>query len=362
MYRNHQLALAICAAALSGSGATAIAACAFDAAADGAVQLLPAGKFRATDGRPTECGAWLIDAAIAAQVIARAAERANKIVIDYEHQTILSEENGQPAPAAGWCKRLEWREGQGLFATDAEWTERAKAMLQAGEYKYISPVFEFDKATGAVVRILSVALTNYPGIDGMSEVLVRAAARMSHSNQESTQMSALLKALLSSLGLPETVTEADATAAVTALKTKAAKVDEQDTTIAALKAATPDPAKFVPIETMTALQTELATLRAKTNQNDVDATVAAALAEGKLLPAQEAWAKSLGAKDFAALKAFVDSAQPIAALAGQQSQGKPPVKGADAHGLTDVQLAICKNIGIAPADYKKSLDEGAETA
>ncbi|MGE1673772.1 phage protease [Pseudomonas aeruginosa] len=36
-------------------------------------------------------------------------------------------ENGQPAPAAGFFRALEWREGQGLFA-QVELTARAKAV------------------------------------------------------------------------------------------------------------------------------------------------------------------------------------------------------------------------------------------
>ena len=42
---------------------------------------------------------WRINAAIASAVM----ERFNgPRVIDYEHQTLHKEANGQPAPAAGW--------------------------------------------------------------------------------------------------------------------------------------------------------------------------------------------------------------------------------------------------------------------
>jgi len=138
------------------------------------VQLLPTGAFRARDGRPGGVSSWRIDWAIAQRVVERFQAFRNPRVIDYEHQTLNSAENGQPAPAAGWFNRLEWVEGVGLFAVDVIWTERATAMIRANEYRYISPVFRFDKKTGEVLEIINAALTNSPALDGMLEL---AAAR-----------------------------------------------------------------------------------------------------------------------------------------------------------------------------------------
>ncbi|WP_438805125.1 phage protease [Sodalis sp. (in: enterobacteria)] len=53
--------------------------------------------------------------------------------------------NGQPAPAAGWYSQLEWVEGLGLFAVDVEWTERARTLIAAGEYRFVSPLFQYDR-------------------------------------------------------------------------------------------------------------------------------------------------------------------------------------------------------------------------
>lgn len=144
----------------------------------GLVQLLPYGDFRSIDGRPTGVAAWRIDAGIAYEVIARAERRINDLVIDFEHQTHLAEKNGRPAPAAGWFKRVEWREGVGLFATDVRWTAAASAMIRAGEYKYLSPVFRFDARSGHVQEILSAALTNSPALDGMVAVALRRDHRV----------------------------------------------------------------------------------------------------------------------------------------------------------------------------------------
>jgi hypothetical protein len=90
--------------------------------------LLPAGRFTSVDGRPASiaaCSAWVCGSQQAQSVVALAAQQANPMVIDYEHQTLNSQQNGQPAPAAGWFKNLEWRDGQGLFATDVDWTPAA---------------------------------------------------------------------------------------------------------------------------------------------------------------------------------------------------------------------------------------------
>ena len=97
-------------------------------------------------------------------------------MIDYEHQTLNKATNGQPAPAAGWFKGLEWREGQGLFMVQIEWTERARAMISGGEYRYLSPVFGFDSQTGAVTYIHSVALTNDPALIGLADLAAATAA------------------------------------------------------------------------------------------------------------------------------------------------------------------------------------------
>jgi len=129
------------------------AACTVDYVRPNEIQLLPAGYFKAAiDSRPSDVpgGHWFIDATIAQNVISKVAARNNKLVIDYEHQTLNSEKNGQPAPAAGWFKHLEWREGVGLFAIDVQWTDAAKAHIQAGEYRFISAVFPYNNQTGAI--------------------------------------------------------------------------------------------------------------------------------------------------------------------------------------------------------------------
>ncbi len=91
------------------------------------IRLLPAGRFKAKDGRPAGLpDGWHLDDASAAQVIASAQAQQDQFLIDYEHQTLYSEDNGAKAPAAGWFSALEWRPGDGLYATDVAWTDYAQ--------------------------------------------------------------------------------------------------------------------------------------------------------------------------------------------------------------------------------------------
>lgn len=338
-----------------------LAACTFEVQPGGReIQLTPAGLFRARDGRPHDVPAWRIDAAIAARLIARVAARANPLVIDYEHQTLAAEQNGQPAPAAGWFKRLEWREGQGLFAVDVEWTEKAAQMIAAKEYRFISPVLSYDKRTGEVLDLHMAALTNYPAVDGMADLAARAAARFDLTPHHTTEETSTVdrEQLIALLGLATDATDEQIQQALTALKAKADQVGALQGEVAALKAQTPDPAKFVPVETVQAIQTELAALKSQITTKEIDDLVAAALADGRLLPAMENWARELGKKDVAALKSYIDAAQPIAALKCTQTGGKAP-QGGQAGELDEAALEVCKQMGVDPAEYKKTLAASA---
>ncbi|MGB6054037.1 MAG: phage protease [Burkholderiaceae bacterium] len=326
------------------------------------IQLLPAGRFKAVDGRPaTEaaCTEWVLDAENAAQLIAAAASRVNPSVIDYEHQTLLKEKNGQPAPAAGWFKTLEWREGVGLFATDVEWTPAAAQAIADGEYRFISPVIRYHRETGRVTGLVMAGLVNYAGIDGMQQASLAGATFFNDPEDEEQHMNKLLAALLAALGLDDKASEDKALAALNAFIAKSKEDADQVTAlsaqVAAAGTAAPDPAKFVPIETVTAMQAQLSALTTKVTGGEVDKVIETALAGGKLLPAQEKWARDLGAKDLAALKAFVETAPQIPALGGQQTQGKPPA-GKEGE-LTAEQLAVCSAMGLSAEDFKKTLAE-----
>lgn len=314
-------------------------------------RLIPAGRFKSADGSGRPAGipdGWLMTAALANRLIVAAALRANDYVIDYDHQTLYAEKNGQPAPAAGWFKSMEWRDGDGLYATGVRWTAAAAARIHAGEYRYISPMFLYA-ADGSVIALLPTALTNNPGLDGLTDFYT--AALSAYFPQEESPMKELLKAL----GLPETATEAEALAALSALRS--AHTGE----LAALSAKAPDPAQYVSVAVLSATQSELATTRAelvalKSTQHaaEVDKVVAAALTAGKLTPATEAWARELGQANLAALNTFITAAPVVVAPGKTQTGGDKPA-GVGGASLTDAQLAVCKATGVAPEDFAKTL-------
>lgn len=347
------------------SPTAAIAACIFEIQAEGpAIQLFPVGAFKARDGRPRDvaAGAWFIDAQVAQRLIAQAAARATDVVIDYEHQTLNSAENGLPAPAAAWFSGsgLEWREGQGLFATGVQWTDKASAMLAAREYRYLSPVFTYDKQTGEVLELLHVGLTNYPALDGMASLPALAAARFELAApgtacaEENPRVNR--EQLIALLGLSTDASDEDIQTALTALKADAGKTGELQQALAALKTERkPDPAKFAPIEVVESLKQDIAALKATQVEGEVGQLVEAGLEDGRLLPAQEEWARDLGKKDVAALKTYLEKTPAIAALKGQQTNRHQTATPSKVDELDAEALAVCKAMGVSPEDYLATL-------
>lgn len=321
-------------------------------------QLTPDGVFRARDGRPKNLPGWKLDAAIASRVLAKLRARKTPIVVDYEHQTLNADINGQPAPAAGWIdpQTIEYRAGLGLTAP-IEWTAKARAMIEAGEYRYLSPVLSYDPRTGEVLDLLHVALTNFPGLDGMAPVAALSGRFDLDPLPEDLPVNR--EELIKLLGLEATASDEQIQTGLAALKAKAEAADAKDAEIAALKArgpGKPDPAKYVPVETFEAFKAEFAALKCAQAAAEVDGLVARGIADGKLLPAQASWARELGMSNLAALKSYLDKTPAIAALKGMQSGGKPP-EGGDGNeaALDDVQLAVCRQMGVDPAEYRKTL-------
>ncbi|AUZ85856.1 phage protease [Methylophaga nitratireducenticrescens] len=334
----------------------AIAVCSSAPLDGNSLQLMPDGKFSAPRGSMLGLtGPWFIDDRIAAAAIARIRQYDNDIVIDYEHQTLKSAENGKPAPAAGWIKRdqIKWVAGKGLIATNVEWTAEAKAFIESGQYKYLSPVFAFNKSTGHVLDIRQVALTNDAAIDGMDEVLAAATAKfLPHHQQEENPMN---PALLKLLGLDKAATEDEVIAACKALQTDKVTLEQQladkDTALAAATAATPETATAVIKEQ----GEQIAALKARLDGNDVDTLIAAAKAEGKVTPAQEKWLEN---QPVDVVKSFVEAAAPIAALTQQQIDGKTNQFDKDGKAvLTEQQVAVCTSMGISQEDYVKQLEQ-----
>ncbi|MBI5334735.1 MAG: phage protease [Burkholderiales bacterium] len=356
----------------------AILAAALSLQAQAVVQILPAGEFAARDGRPGTGKAWrLNDAqgrALAAQLTAIAAKSA--FVIDYEHQSLRSAANGQPAPAAGWATAFEWREGLGLFATDVRWTEAAKARIEADEYRYISPVIQFDERTGTVLGVINAALVNTPALLGMAPVSQAAEAALAALSAQAAQSQTqedpsmnLLQLLIAALGLKAEATETEALSAIAALKNRAeaqpaipqalaaaleikadAPVDTAVASIAALKTRAAGGEQST-VATIAALQAQVAQLTASRHGEQVEQLVSQALKDGKLVPATAEWARNLGRTDLAALQTFL-AAAPALPVATPQSGGQAPA-GQQAAALSAEEQQVCTLLGLSADDYRK---------
>nr|WP_231555572.1 phage protease [Aeromonas dhakensis] len=320
---------------------------------DGWYQLLPVGPFKARDGRPFDVasGHWQLDGQIAAALIARAKALGQDILIDYDHQTLKVDQNGQPAPAAGWYNgdEIEWREGQGLFIKP-RWTERAAALVAAKEYRFLSAVFPYD-AQGRPLELRMTAITNDPGVVGMQALAALSAlpasslipiqpgqlATSSHVAQQEKSMNEHVIALLGKLGIQPGAdgqfTAEQGTAALAALDTlqaSAKKAPELEaalaaerTSLAALKAQSGgqvDLAQYVPVTTYHALVTQVAALTAQVDTTDAATLIKEARTAGKVVAAEEEYLTAYAAqKGVAALKALLEPRPAIAALTASQT-------------------------------------------
>lgn len=329
-----------------------------DGSAPKRIKLLPAGEFASNDGRPAAmedvtAKAWVLTPFAAVAVMNAFALRNVPMLIDYEHQTLAVEKNGRPNPAAGWVTALSFEPGEGLYG-DVTWTETAAAHLAKGEYRFISPVFSFDKSTGVVTDLLHVALTNTPGLDTSLlpalAALSQTFAPVSQPPEKKDPTTMNLQALIAILGLAATATENDVLASLSALK---ASTTAKDTEIAALKATAFDPAKHIPLEQHKIVADQLAALSAAQDSADRDGLVTAALSDARILPPQENYFRTL---PLAALKAYLKDAQPLAVLTGTQTGGKPPSTGAAAGGasLSADELAVCKAMGMTAEAFIKA--------
>ena len=228
------------------------------------IQILPAGvELRGRDGRTfrNPRPETLVEAFAA---------HAGPIAIDYEHAQHHLAPQGIEAPAAGWIEAVELRDGQ-LWGR-VEWTPKAKASIEAREYRFFSPEFAFAAASKDIVEILGGALVNRPNF-------VMTAL----NNRQDPPM---LKEIAAALGLPEAATVGECVMGIAALKAEKA--------VAVNAAATPDLTRFVPradLETAlnraTTAEAALAAVKTADAETAITRAVDEAIRAGKVAPASK---------------------------------------------------------------------------
>jgi phage I-like protein len=170
-----------------------------------------------------------------------------------------------------------------------------------------------------------------------------------------------MKNLAKMLGLAENATEADILAALTAQMQASRSSTEQ---LAALLAAKGKPTVLEAqgviaawkggAEQVPTLQGELATLKAAGEKAERDSLVATAMKDGKLTPAQKAWAE---AQPVATLKAFLETAPVILSAVKPPEERKP----SDPAVLDDGDKKVASLLGVNPEEYAKNKAAAAAT-
>lgn len=334
------------------------------------VQLLPAGPIVAKDGRR-----WLLEDAAGVIASTLASLGSTQMFFDYDHQLVFGAKEGVGgrAPASGWVTALHARD-DGIWA-DVEWTAAAQAQLKAREYRYLSPYFYHEKATGRITRLVNAALVNNPAITSLPAV---ASEQEADLNPQGTSMK-FTEQLAQKLGLPATASEAQileavatqttAAASATATATAAllgpvakalglaetAKPEEVTAAATAATAAKADPSKFAPMEVVTTLQAQVKALTDGQATSAAAAAVDAAIEDGKVAPALKDWALGYATTDLDGFKAFAAGA-PKVVTPGKEA----PRKGAapDAEPVLTAELqAAARAIGVSNEDILATAKE-----
>ncbi len=279
----------------------------------GWIHIFPLGEFPARDGRPgtlyVPAKTWILTEESAQEVIHCWEERQTPLVVDYEHQTYETHENGQPAPAAGWVKELIFHEN-GLFAV-VEWTSRAKEYIRSGEYRYISPTFLFDVNTGVILELCSIALTNNPALDGLEPVQAKTKSKDIYQQSVSIERNPSKK-----------WQQQQHTHSVTNKK-------KQDSFVAVTKHKnqTKVQPEFIQLlheaqETIVSLTKQVQEFEKKEEALKLEKSIQQALQDGRLHQSCETWARACAISYPEVLQGFLDASSPIVALVSMQTQNR----------------------------------------
>ena len=271
---------------------------------------------------------------------------------------------GTPVKAAGWFKDYQIREDGSVWG-EVNWTETASKEIKSKEYRYFSATFVVDKESREVLAIRGGTITNTPNFRGMQAL----ASEKVQPNQKDVTMKDYIIALAKKLGLdPEKSSEEEVIAAASkhldnaeqaqtdiASFRKALGAAENAANAEVIETATSKMAKadnfkaedFVPRQTYEELASEHKTLKATTEKSKAVELVESAMKDGKITPAQKAWATELASSNPQSFEDFIKNAPSLAGeeeLAGDQGQGQAQ------HSKEDLEVAA--QLGLDAEDLK----------
>lgn len=289
----------------------------------------------------------LFDATAASETMRRYTARGLDLMADYEHMSLQRPPIEAPASAKKWIPEI--RDGA-LYATQIAWTERAKSMLSAGEYRYFSIACRVDTKTNRCVELINFALTNLPAGNGL-QALVAA----SRNFQEEDNM----KSVIVALGLNADAGENEAISLASRFKDfadevcGALKVKNLSEAMGALRGA------ISAQEQVIALTGEVTGLKQAQRGIEFDALVKQGQDSNQITPALASsdWMKSLRGRDDGCvqLKSFLSAAPKLTAKPSDVVEAERPVAEAE---ITAADKQIAKRlVGDDPVALKKHLEE-----
>lgn len=303
---------------------------ALDGAASEWIELIPAGPdVSGADGR-----AWVNDAPAA--IVAAFNARHVPLVVDWEHATEHRAPSGLDAPAAGWIDRVEDRGG--AIWGHVEWTEKAAAQIAAREYRFLSPVFLYDKPSRRIIALTSAGLTNTPNLT------------LTALNREESPVP-LLNALRVALDLSGEPDEEQCLSAVRALKA--------DLSTARNRAETPPLEKFIPradydaaLQRASNAEQKLVALETEKRDARIGELIERALKDRKISPATQDYHAAM-CKTEGGIEAFEGFLEKAPALLGEDSGLDRKKPEGQAAAMNAEMQAVTKMFGNTADDLRK---------
>jgi phage I-like protein len=376
----------------------AILSATLNAAGDGWYQLLPAGEFKARDGRPfdVESGCWFLDESIANSFIQRTIEesKGKPILIDYDHQTLYKNENGQKAPAAGRIinpsQDIQWRH-DGIYIRP-RWTPVAESEIASEQFNDLSAVFPYDD-NGYPLYLRMAAITNDPALLEIKSLVALAAEFFNEDEQKEIKMNEALKKLLDLLGISTELNEENVTELTeqaiekintlfTASKAAAEVSDALDSATTTESAITEivdvvdnslseieeaeiiaeeaalsgiDLRRAVPVSAYQRLSARYAALSASAGDSNISELLRRGRQRGQVTNANIGYLTAVGRKHgVAALSAAINAIPPITALSAKQTKAiNKPVKQVGTAVLSASEKEAARLLGITEAEFQK---------
>ena len=382
----------------------AILSATLNADGDGWYQLLPAGEFKARDGRPVdiESGCWFLDENIATAFIQRTIDESGgkPILIDYDHQTLYKNEHGQKAPAAGRivnpANDIEWRP-DGIYIRP-RWTPVAESEIANEQFNELSAVFPYDN-NGHPLYLRMAAITNDPALLEIKSLVALAAEFFNEDKQKEIKMNEVLKRILVLLGVlgvddstelndeniaefankateklsalmeaskaavdvsnvleSATTNESALTEIVDVVDSSLSEIEEAEIIVKEAALNGIDLRKAVPVSAYQRLSARYAALCASAGDSGINELLQCGRRRGQVTSANIGYLTAVGRKHgIAALSAAINAIPPIAALSAKQTKSvdKPVKQQAGTAVLSASEKEAVRLLGISEEEFKK---------